>query len=169
MKILSRIFWVIVALAVIAVGAVAVIGRETTLEALFGPIDRSKIDFAALSRSDTENDYLVCPADLCQAAADKVSPVFDMPVDTLKTRWQTMAMTQPRVEAAEAYPDENQFDFIQRSDLLRYPDTVTVRFIALDNDTSTLAIYSRAHYGRRDFGVNRERVETWLAALDRPE
>ena len=30
---------------------------------------------------------------------------------------------------------------------------------------SALAIYSRARYGIRDFGVNQKRVERWLAAL----
>jgi uncharacterized protein (DUF1499 family) len=30
---------------------------------------------------------------------------------------------------------------------------------------STLAIYSRSLVGRKDFGVNRARIQRWLAAL----
>ena len=33
------------------------------------------------------------------------------------------------------------------------------------NGQSTLSIYSRSIYGLNDLGVNRARVETWLAAL----
>ena len=48
---------------------------------------------------------------------------------------------------------------------MRYPDSITVRFLPLEEGRSTLAIYSRSHYGRSDFGVNKERVDGWLASL----
>jgi uncharacterized protein (DUF1499 family) len=58
-----------------------------------------------------------------------------------------------------------QYDYIQRTELMRYPDSITVRFIPLADGQSTLAIYSRSHYGRSDFGVNQARIRAWLAAL----
>ncbi len=134
-------------------------------EMVFNDIDRSRIDFATLARRTTPNDYLVCPPGLCAAKADRESPVFETPVAALEARWRTMLARQPRVEAAEAYPDDRQYDFIQRTALMRYPDTVTARFLELEDGRSTLAVYSRSHYGRSDFGANRKRVEAWLAAL----
>jgi uncharacterized protein (DUF1499 family) len=48
-----------------------------------------------------------------------------------------------------------------------FPDSITVRFIPLTPDSATLAIYSRSHYGRNDFGVNEARIRAWLTALER--
>jgi uncharacterized protein (DUF1499 family) len=79
-----------------------------------------------------------------------------------------MISKQPRVERRAVSEDELQYDFVQRSPLLRFPDTITVRFIPLSPTTSTLAMYSRSHYGYSDFGVNRRRIETWLASLRVP-
>ena len=56
-----------------------------------------------------------------------------------------------------------QYDYVQRSALWRFPDLVTVRFIAVSPETSTVAVFSRAIYG--DLGVNRKRVTAWLRLL----
>jgi len=40
-----------------------------------------------------------------------------------------------------------------------------VRVLPAGEGKSTLAIYSRAVYGRRDFGVNQARIEDWLSRL----
>jgi uncharacterized protein (DUF1499 family) len=61
---------------------------------------------------------------------------------------------------------QNRLILIQHSVLLRFPDVITVEFVALDADRSSLAIYSRARYGRGDFGVNRKRVQRWLSRLE---
>ncbi len=145
--------------------AVALIGRERSLELALGPIDRTAIDFATLDRGQRRNDFLMCPDDLCAAASDENSPVFDAPVTEMRDRWMAMIDRQPRVELVAADGDALQYDFVQRSQLFRFPDTVTVRFVERSGGGSTLAVYSRAHYGISDFGVNRQRVVDWLAAL----
>ena len=65
---------------------------------------------------------------------------------------------------AEA-PELRQSVFVQRTALLRFPDTVWVQLVALDAESSSLAIYSRSNYGYGDFGVNERRVRAWLAAI----
>jgi uncharacterized protein (DUF1499 family) len=40
-----------------------------------------------------------------------------------------------------------------------------VQVTKADADSSRLIVYSRSVYGRSDFGVNRQRVANWLAAL----
>jgi uncharacterized protein (DUF1499 family) len=52
-----------------------------------------------------------------------------------------------------------------RSAVLNFPDLVTVQVDTAGADRSTLVIWSRSVYGRSDFGVNRDRTKTWLAAL----
>ena len=55
--------------------------------------------------------------------------------------------------------------YVQRSLVFRFPDTIWIQVLPLDANRSTLAIYSRSAYGRYDFGVNRSRVQAWLAAI----
>lgn len=127
----------------------------------------AKVDFAALVLADSPNQYLVCPAELCQQAeAHRDSPVYDISAQALKEQWMRMVDKQPRVSAANADDAAMQYDFVQRSALMRFPDTITVRFIPMGEDQSTLAIYSRSKYGYSDLGVNKERIDHWLDQLE---
>src|SRR3546814_20275456 len=60
-----------------------------------------------------------------------------------------------------------RWELVQRSRLFRFADDVSVRFIdnGNGNGTATLAIYSRSRLGYGDLGVNRSRVQRWLALL----
>ena len=156
----------------VAVGIVAVIGlltvvtgREKTLEIIFGPMDLTAVDFASLQLGGKSNQFLVCPDGYCAATAHMVSPVFDGSAEDLKQRWTAMLAKQPRIEAGAADEGALQYDYIQRSETVRFPDSITVRFIPLEENKATLAIFSRSHYGHSDFGVNEKRVRAWLAGL----
>ncbi len=149
--------------------ATALIGREKLLEAALGPVDRTLIDFAQIQPSDRPNRYLVCPQNYCAIPPGRISPVFELSAEDLRNRWETMIGKQPRITALAASADRLQFSYVQRSAVFRFPDTITVRFIPLGASTSTLAVFSRSHYGRSDFGVNRERVGLWIDELSQPD
>ena len=58
---------------------------------------------------------------------------------------------------------------VQRTALLRFPDYIDVAIQPApggNGDGSTIAIYSRSRFGYSDLGVNRKRVEDWMAALE---
>jgi uncharacterized protein (DUF1499 family) len=152
-------------LVTLAFLAVIFVGRERLLTLILGPIETFNIDFHTLQRHERPNQYLVCPPATCTATPDAVSPVYDVPVTVLRTTWLGMILQQPRVERLAVSADELQYDFVQRTRLLHFPDTITVRFIPLSSTRSTLAIYSRSHYGYSDFGVNRHRITSWLASV----
>lgn len=135
------------------------------LSALFpvGPV--ATVDFARLRPQESPNRYLVCPTDYCGATPDAFSPVFDMPPERLRRHWHAMLAARPRVEPLAQSADGLQFDYVQRTARFRFPDIITVRFLPVPPGQSTLAIYSHSVYGRSDLGVNRARVEAWLAAL----
>ena len=161
----TRLKVVLGVLGVVAV-TVAVIGREAMLTMVFGPADHVAIDFATLALAGRPNQHLVCPEGFCAASPHAASPVFEISATALRDRWMAMIERQPRVTAAHADAAALHYDFVQRSSVFRFPDAITVRFIALDEGRATLAIYSRSYYGHDDFGVNRRRVEAWLAALE---
>ncbi len=139
---------------------------EGPLTALLPVGDVDAVDFATLKLTDKPNQYLLCPADFCGDQAHGTSPMFDLSVMDLRARWDTVIAAQPRlVILAE---DDGQIDYVQRTAMVRFPDIITVRFISLIPDRSTLAIYSRSVYGTGDFGVNRARIEAWLFSINSP-
>ncbi len=55
--------------------------------------------------------------------------------------------------------------WVVRSAVWNFPDIVAVQVLPRGPGSSTLALYSRSLYGHSDLGVNRRRIEAWLAAL----
>jgi len=94
-----------------------------------------------------------------------VSPIFAIPVERLADDWEKVIAGAAGVVPVAAESAQHRLVFIQHTPMLRFPDIVTVEFVALAPDRSSLAIYSRSRYGRGDFGTNRRRVERWLARL----
>ena len=129
-------------------------------------VDLPIVDFATLRLTKKPNQYLVCPKDICSASAHRESPVFDFDVDELIRKWDAMIARQKRVEVVSQQSAPRQRDYVQRSFLFRFPDIITVRFLPLTEERSTLAIYSRSVYGHSDLGVNKKRIDAWLAELE---
>jgi hypothetical protein len=111
--------------------------------------------------------FLACPPGYCLAAEAVASPAFGLPQDRLHTFWTEVISREKRMAAVAADPDNGRFVYIQHSPTFRFPDIITVEFVRLGVDRSSIAIYSRSRYGEFDFGKNRKRVERWLALLDR--
>jgi uncharacterized protein (DUF1499 family) len=123
------------------------------------------IAVAALRGPLAPNAFLACPVGYCAVAEAAPSPVFAVSADRLAEYWSEMIAGEPRLTQIAAEPEQRRSIWIQRSALFRFPDLITVEFVALAPDRSSLALYSRARYGRSDFGVNRARVLRWLARL----
>jgi uncharacterized protein (DUF1499 family) len=149
----------------IAVAAAALIWEGATLESMLPVGDVPVVDFANLERGPDQNQYLLCPKSMCRTETDGEAPVFDVPAEQLQVAWDEMLAEQPRLQVLRRDVTNVQIDYVQRTRLLRFPDLVTVRFVPIDDTHSTLAIYSRSVYGTGDMGVNRIRVEEWLARL----
>src|SRR5262245_23817727 len=154
---------------VLIVGVAAAVGgliwEGATLEKVFDIGEVPVVDFGSLERTPTPNQYLLCPQDLCTTGTDGLAPVFDVSAERLQGLWEAMMTEEPRVQEVGRDPAIMQVDYVQRSERLRFPDLITVRFISLGAEQSTVAIYSRSIYGRGDMGVNRARVVEWLTKL----
>lgn len=165
LKIVGYVFLAIVAVIVVGLIATAFVGRDGMLNLVFGAVEERQIDFATLQKTDKPNQFLVCPLDICTETPDMVAPVYEMSATDLRDKWLAMLAEQPRVEQISADDENMHYDFRQLTELMRFPDTITVRFIPLGDTQSTLAVYSRSHYGYSDWGVNQKRVMAWLDAL----
>lgn len=92
------------------------------------------------------------------------APDFDMDAGTLLTALDAVAMAEPRTTRLAGSPDEGRITYVTRSRLWGFPDYTTVQAVPLESRT-TLAVHGRLRFGRSDMGVNRERVERWIAAV----
>jgi uncharacterized protein DUF1499 len=138
------------------------------LKHLLKNVRRPEIDFATLRLKRKPNQFLMMPEDMISGRVHAKSPVFSIPMAALVKEFSLVALADRNVEELSSRQiDENniQLEYVAYSKLVGYPDTITVQFMALENGTSTLFIYSRAHYGYRDFGVNARRALSWLAKL----
>jgi uncharacterized protein (DUF1499 family) len=132
---------------------------------LFGAADLGPVEFETLVRRTTPNDALACPRDVCKAASDVTPPVFAVSAADLRAAFAKVISSEPRITAVASDDAEMTDRYIQRSALMRYPDTIVVRFFDLPEGRSTIALYSRSQLGHGDMGVNRARIERWLAKI----
>jgi len=150
----------------VAVIVMALVALRLTAwwDGLLPPGDHRAVRFETLVLTSKRNQYLVCPPDLCtEAKAHRESPQFDRSADDLRAAFETVVLGSEAVtKMAES---EDTLDVVARTPIVRWADWVTVRFIPLGENRSTLAIYSRSVYGRSDFGTNKRRIANWLARL----
>ena len=124
------------------------------------------MDFSTLKLGRKPNQFLMAPEGLCKAAVPHAtSPVFDVPATDLLHRLVGLARGEERVSVADVSEDALSAKFVARSKVFRFPDMIDCQVVAIDGNRSALAVYSRARYGIRDFGVNRARIEDWVQRL----
>ncbi len=113
-------------------------------------------------RPATPNTALAAPAGF-SPAPDLVTHRYDVAPDRLYAAVRAMALAQPRTFLHAEFADRMQLHFVVRSRIMNFPDLVTAQV----RPDSTLILWSRSVYGHSDLGVNRARLQAWLAALDK--
>jgi len=139
---------------------------DESLSGVFPVGEVEPVEFASLQLTENPNQFLMCPPGRCSAQAHAESPVFGFPVEELRKRWDAIVAAEPRLTVLERDRSGFQVDYVQRSARFRFPDVITVRFVEVPDERSSLAVYSRSLFGKSDLGVNRERIEAWVAALE---
>jgi Protein of unknown function (DUF1499) len=119
------------------------------------------LDLSRLARPRPRNSALAAPPGL-HLLPDIVTRRREVPPRRLYEALVRVALAQPRTVLHAEFRDQLQAHFVARSARCNFPDLVAVQV----TPESLPALYSRAVYGRLDFGVNRRRLVAWLAALD---
>lgn len=136
---------------------------ETFWELVIGDPDLGHVDFPTLKKNRRPNQFLLCPKEVCKnETPDAEPPVFKMTKERLKTSFTQALGTESRSTVDDA---GDGLRFIMRSPIFRFPDTISVEFFDIQGG-ATLAIYSRAQIGYRDFGANEKRVRRWISTLE---
>jgi uncharacterized protein (DUF1499 family) len=122
------------------------------------------MDMRHIERPPSPNTALAAPLGT-QPAPDIVTPNFPVTAEHLYAAVRAVAAAQPRVFLAAEFPAQRQVHFVARSAVFNFPDLIAAQVADAGPDSSTLVLYSRSVYGYGDFGVNRQRLDSWLAAL----
>ncbi len=127
---------------------------------------RWHVDPATARPSAKPNEFFTAPRGATAAPANLETRLYPSSPRALLARFDAIARAQPRTRVVSGDLDSLMITYVQRSRVFGFPDYLTVKAVAAEGGAG-LVIWSRARYGRGDFGVNRARVEAWLAALDR--
>jgi uncharacterized protein (DUF1499 family) len=157
---------ILVALAALLAAAFWSLGPERVWS-LFGPADLGPVAFETLERRSSPTDALACPSGFCAAESDIHPPIYPVDVDTLRKAFARALLTERLVTRVDINDATGTDRYVQRTEKMRFPDTVIVCYVSLGNQRSTVVIYSRSQLGKSDLGVNHARVERWLQKLSR--
>ncbi|MEP1209358.1 MAG: hypothetical protein ABJM29_02560 [Rhizobiaceae bacterium] len=142
-------------------------GWERVWHSIHGPADLGTVEFFRLGKTPTRDEVLICPQSLCKTAdLDRLSPVYDTDALTLRTAFVKMLEQETSLERVDNEADPYRLRYVQRSRLLRRPDTISVRFFEFnDDDVSALALYGRGQVDIPYWRENPRRADRWLDRL----
>lgn len=91
-----------------------------------------------------------------EGGAVRIVPAGD---DTL-ARLNDIALATPRTNILAGSVEEGRITYVTRSRVFGFPDYTTAEVT-----DGQLRVFGRLRFGKGDMGVNRERIESWLAQL----
>ena len=121
------------------------------------------VDPTNTTRTGKPNDALAAPVGTTRAEPDIVLTPLQKPAQELLASLDAVARTEPRVKVVAGSTDSGGITYVQRSAIVGFPDYISVTAVETDAG-SGLVLWSRSRYGYSDLGVNRARLQHWLAA-----
>jgi len=122
---------------------------------------RWHVDPATARPGGNPNEFFAAPRGTTAAPAGAETRLYPERPRALLARFDAIARAQPRTRVVAGDLDSLMITYVQRSRVFGFPDYLTVKAVVTEGGAG-LIIWSRARYGRGDFGVNRARVEAWL-------
>jgi len=167
MQILKLILGVFVGVPLLVFVVFWLIGFDKLWHLLGGPADMGDVELKTFTKTSKPNQYLVCPEGYCEnETADKVSPIYSLSAQELSDALLVSLQSERNLQRVDEETDPLRLRFVQRTEKMRYPDTIRVEIIPVNDTQSSLAIYGQSQIGRKDFGVNKARILRWLRRLE---
>ncbi|MXU65703.1 DUF1499 domain-containing protein [Oceanomicrobium pacificus] len=123
------------------------------------------VDPLTASPQPTPNGYRVASPELAAHQPDQIAPVYGAPAAVIMQALDDYILAQSNTERLAGSVAENWATYIQRTPTLKFPDYISIKVIPIDENTATVAIFSRSRFGHGDMGVNEARVKTWLESI----
>lgn len=125
-----------------------------------------QVDFKSTVLNPKPNQFLICPDKFCKDTPHQIAPIFKVPMPELQRKWDEMMEQEKGFIRLDMQEGATRRHYHKRTDMLRFPDRITVEFVAVDDTTSSIAIYSRSKYGYSDGGLNQARTLDLLGELE---
>ena len=123
------------------------------------------VDPLVVEVSETPNSFRMAPPGSTDQPIDEASPIYSENALVLAQAFDEFALRQRATVRIAGLPPDLMMTYVQRTEKLKFPDYVSVKFIELEDGNSTIAVYSRSRYGYADQGVNEARVKRWVNTL----
>ena len=124
-------------------------------------IPAAPMDLGRIDRRRADNNALAAPP-WYSPLPDILTRRRPVPPARLYAALRQVAQTQPRTSLQAAYDERLQAHYVVRRKLLPLTDLVAVQV----TPASEVILWSRSRHGAFDFARHRDRLVTWLAALD---
>lgn len=124
-------------------------------------------NFKTLERPPKPNTYLVAPVNLCLAdKPDATSPFLPARAGDVYASIKAIAANEKRWTLVKEDAGTRQLKIVARTPVLGFKDDLDVQVLqGEDENSATVAIYSRSRVGYSDFGANRKRVDALMTQL----
>ena len=160
----KMLFWLAIIVIVGGLGAVYMIRNVSHDPAVW------HVDPLAAPTPSSPNSFRMVPVlpgydPVTSERIDRESPIYDANPALISQAFDEFVLRQPRTTRIAGTPETGWMTYVQQSEVMRFPDYISVLFLDLGSGQSTVAIYSRSRYGHSDLGVNGQRVEKWLEPL----
>lgn len=115
--------------------------------------------FVRLSPSDPERWHVDPMVSANQDLVNGVRRRLDGNSATL-TALHRIVLETPRTEVVAGSVEDGHVTYVTRSQWMGFPDYTTVKLVG-----DTLEVWGRLRFGKADIGINKARVDAWLAKL----
>lgn len=115
--------------------------------------------YIRLAPSDLKRWHVAPQADADRDLLGGVLRVVEAGPDGL-ARLDAIARAAPRTTVLAGSVGDGMITYITRTKVIGFPDYTTVQ-----QDGDVLRIHGRLRFGRKDFGVNKARVDGWLGQM----
>lgn len=141
------------------------VGFERVWTSIVGAPSSEIVEIAKVKKTPKPNQYLVCPDGFCEENIDRASPIFDAPVDKIRQILASIEGKDASLVKVNADTGGMHEKYIMRSPFWKFPNLISVEYIPLENDQSTIAIYAQAQLGQSDLNANKAFIDQLLSEI----
>lgn len=123
-------------------------------------------DPLTVATSETPNSFRMAPKGSTQERIDVAAPIYSEDPFILAEAFDEFVVKQRATVRIAGLPPELMMTYVQRTEKLKFPDYISVKFLDMGDGTTSIAVYSRSRYGYADLGVNQARIERWVKTLE---
>ncbi|MBR72279.1 MAG: hypothetical protein CMM30_04985 [Rhodospirillaceae bacterium] len=118
-----------------------------------------------LKHFSQSNSFFSAPRDWGMNTSHYSTPIYEGKWNYIIETLSKIANDEPRTVTLKNNISEGKLQLCQKSLIFKFPDLIWIQAITIDEYSSSVAIFSKAKYGKYDFGVNKKRVLRWIDKL----